>query len=248
VRAALGDQQASLFGLRCWTEGRAKVTLGTGAFVLVHAGSAPRRPPPGVLASCAWRRAGTSSYALEGFVPTAGAAVDWFARLGALTPVPALDAELRAGRDGPVVVPALQGLGTPSWDAGVRGTVLGLDLGTTRADLSRAVVDGMLHQVADALDAIGAPAVLRLDGGLARSDWIAQRLADLTGVPVERTARPDATAIGVATMAGLAAGVWPEPEAVPAIGFDLVAEPALPEREELRARWAAARDLAGGWR
>ena len=149
-------------------------------------------------------------------------------------PGPELDAELRRGRDGVVCVPALQGLGTPSWDAGARGALLGADLGTTRADLARAVVDGVLHQVADALDAIGAPAVLRLDGGLARSDWIVQRLADLTGVRVERTARPDATALGAAMLAGLAAGVWDAPEAIPPIAADLVAEPTADGRSAPR--------------
>src|SRR3954453_14196003 len=92
VRAAAGDQQASLFGLRCWEPGAAKVTLGTGAFVLAHAGEASPDVPPGVLGSTAWRREGTTSYALEGFIPTAGAGVDWFARTGALPAGPELDA------------------------------------------------------------------------------------------------------------------------------------------------------------
>src|SRR4051794_32797668 len=118
VRAALGDQQASLFGLRCWAPGAAKVTLGTGAFVLAHAGGVAPEVPAGVLCSTAWRRERTTTYALEGFIPTAGAALDWFARLGVLPPGPDLDALLREAGDSEVrCVPALQGLGTPSWDA-----------------------------------------------------------------------------------------------------------------------------------
>jgi glycerol kinase len=254
VRAAAGDQQASLFGLRCWTAGTAKVTLGTGAFVLAHAGEAPPPAPAGILASCAWRRAGVTSYALEGFIPTAGAAVDWFARIGALPAGPELDALLRRAEDpGVVCVPALQGFGSPGWDAGARGMVLGLRLGTTRADLARAVVDGILHQVADAVEAITEAVVLdtlRIDGGLSRSDWIAQRLADLAGVRVQRTARHDSTALGAATLAGLAAGVWDDLDALPEIPLDLVAEPALAtaERAAERERWAAARELAARWR
>jgi glycerol kinase len=254
VRAAAGDQQASLFGLRCWTAGTAKVTLGTGAFVLAQAGDAPPPPPAGILASCAWRRAGATSYALEGFIPTAGAAVDWFSRIGALPAGPELDALLTSAQDpGVVCVPALQGFGSPHWDAGVRGAVLGLRLGTTRADLARAVVDGILHQVADAVEAIGEAVVLgtlRIDGGLSRSDWIAQRLADLAGVRVQRTARHDSTALGAATMAGLAAGLWPDLESLPEIPLDLVVEPALApaERAVERERWAAAREVAAGWR
>jgi glycerol kinase len=246
IAAAAGDQQASLFGLRCWEPGSAKVTLGTGAFVLAQAGSEPPRPPDGILASCAWRRAGTTSYALEGFIPTAGAAVDWFARLGALPAGSELDALLRDSRPGVMCVPALQGFGSPTWDAGARGAVLGLSLATTRADLARAVVDGILHQVADAVEAIGGLETLRVDGGLSRSDWIVQRLADLAGVRVERTARTDSTALGAATLAGLAAAVWESQAALPEIAVDLVADPE-PDPAE-RERWAAARDLTARWR
>ena len=246
IAAAAGDQQASLFGLRCWEPGAAKVTLGTGAFVLAHAGARAPRPPDGILASTAWRRAGETSFALEGFIPTAGAAVDWFTRLGALPPGRELDALLRESRPGVMCVPALQGFGSPSWDATARGAVLGLGLGTTRADLARAVVEGILHQVADAVDAIGTLETLRIDGGLSRSDWIAQRLADLAGVRVERTTRPDTTAIGAAMLAGLAAGVWSGPAEIPEIPADLVAEPRPAPGE--RERWAAARDVASAWR
>ena len=249
VRAALGDQQASLFGLRCWEPGTAKVTLGTGAFVLAQAGATAPAPPDGVLASCAWRRDATTSYALEGFVPTAGAAADWFARLGAIPAGAQLDALLGEGGGSVVCVPALAGLGTPSWSARARGALLGLCLDTTRADVARAVVDGILHQVADAITAIGALDVVAVDGGLSRSAWIVQRLADLTGVRVRRTARPDSTALGAATLAGLAAGAWDGPAALPEIPVDLVAEPALApdERSAERGRWRAARELVEGW-
>ena len=255
VRAAAGDQQASLFGLRCWDPGTAKVTLGTGAFLWAQAGSGPPRPPAGVLASCAWRREATTSYALEGFVPTAGAAVDWFSRMGALPAGPELDALLgeASGQATVSCVPTLQGSGTPNWDARARGAVLGLDLGTSRADLARAVIDGILHQIVDALEAMAeclAIDELRVDGGLSRSSWTVQRLADLAAVPVRRTTRPDSTVLGAATLAGLAAGVWERPDALPEIAFDPVAEPSLAPtaRAAERERWAAARELAARWR
>ncbi len=250
VRAAAGDQQASLFGLRCWAAGSAKVTLGTGAFVLAQAGDAAPQPPAGILASCAWRRAGATSYALEGFIPTAGAAVDWFKRIGALPAGEELDQLLAAGEPGVVCVPALQGFGSPSWDAGARGAVLGLSLGTTRADLARAVVDGILHQVADAVEAIGTLDTLRIDGGLSRSDWIAQRLADLAGVRVQRTGRHDSTALGAAMLGGLAAGFWDGLDALPESPADLVVEPslALAQRALERELWAGARELVATWR
>jgi glycerol kinase len=244
VRAAAGDQQASLFGLRCWERGSAKVTLGTGAFVLAQAGSEPPSPPAGILASRAWTIKGTPSYALEGFIPTAGAALDWFARIGALPGGPELDALLRepGEDDGVVCVPALQGFGSPTWDASARGAITGLSLGTTRADLARAVVDGILHQVADAIEAIGGLTTLRIDGGISRSNWVVQRLADLADVRVERTARADSTALGAATMAGLAAGVWPDRDAIPEIPLDHTAEPRIASaaRAAARDRWAAA--------
>ena len=251
VRAAVGDQQASLFGLRCWEPGTAKVTLGTGAFLLAQAGEARPAPPEGILASCAWRRERRTSYALEGFIPTAGAALDWFARIGALPGGPALDALLgEPGPGGVVCVPALQGLGSPSWDAAARGAVLGLSLATTRADLARAAVDGVLHQVADAMDAMGVELEeLWVDGGLSRSDRIVQRLADLTGVPVLRTARADSTALGAATLAGLAAGVWAGPGSLPEIPLDRSAEPSLDpaDRAAERERWAEARELSAAY-
>ena len=139
-------------------------------------------------------------------------------------------------------MPALQGLGSPTWDASARGALLGLSLSTTRADLARAVVDGILHQVADAAEPMGV-AELWVDGGLSRSDWIVQRLADLTGARVRRTTRSDSTALGAATLAGLAAGVWSSPADLPEIPLDLTAEPRLPDAERAgeRERWAAAR-------
>jgi glycerol kinase len=249
IVAALGDQQASLFGLRCWTPGAAKVTLGTGAFLLVQAGSAPPTPPEGVLASCAWRRGETTSYALEGFVPTAGAAVDWFTRLGALPPARELDALVRTAADDDLVcVPTLQGTGVPTWNPMATGALFGLRLSHTRADLARAVVDGILHQVVDGLEAMTVD-VLKVDGGLSRSDWVVQRLADLSGVRVERTSRPDSTALGAAMLAGLAAGLWEAPEAIPEIPVDLVAQPALSaaERSLRRGRWASACELSDQW-
>jgi glycerol kinase len=243
VAAALGDQQASLFGLRCYEPGMAKVTLGTGAFVLSQAGPDPPQPPSGVLASCAWRRrGGDTSFALEGFVPAAGSALDWFASVGVLPPARELDPLLSTSTDTTVTaIPALQGLGTPSWDASIRGSLAGLTRGTTRADIARAVVDGVLHQVVDALEAVGVRTVL-LDGGLSRSEWIAHRLADLGGVRVRRAVGGEASATGAAMMAGLASGLWKSVDEFGPVATDLVCEPSLSDdvRADLRGRWSDA--------
>jgi glycerol kinase len=255
VAAALGDQQASLFGLGCRRPGTAKVTLGTGAFILAQAGYAPPAPPPGVLGSCAWRLRGQPSFALEGFVPAAGSALDWFSSLGMIPPAGELDEVLaQAGpEDGTVAcIPALQGLGTPSWNAGIRAALLGISRATTRPQVARALVDGVLHQVVDALEAISRAMPLEsvlLDGGMSRSDWVVRRLADLAGVEVRRASRGEATVIGAAMMAGLAAGFWSDPEEFPELETDLTAVPHIgaAERTARRDRWATAVGVAAKW-
>jgi glycerol kinase len=253
IVGVLGDQQASLFGQRCFEPGQAKVTLGTGGFLLVQGGSEAPRPPDGVLASCAWRREGVTSFALEGFVPVAGAAVDWLVEIGVLDAPASLDELVSSA--GPdeldiMFVPALQGLGTPSWQAATRGTLVGLSRATSRADIARAAVDGVLHQIADGVEAIAARVeigAIRLDGGLSRSTYVVQRLADLTGLPVERAARSDSTALGAALLGGLAAGVWADIASLPPSGHDPRAEPRLPDvlRRRSRDRFAEVVALAG---
>jgi glycerol kinase len=255
IVGVLGDQQASLFGQRCLERGQAKVTLGTGGFLLVQAGSETPRPPAGVLASTAWKREGVTSYALEGFVPVAGAAVDWLAEIGVLDAASSLDdvVSTAAADDlGVVFVPALQGLGTPSWRAETRGTLVGLSRGTTRAEIARATVDGVLHQIADGVDAIAQElpiAAIRLDGGLSRSAYVVQRLADLTGLPIERSGRSDSTAAGAALVGGLGAGLWAGVADLPAAGHDLRAEPRLSDalRQRARDRFAEVVELAAGF-
>jgi glycerol kinase len=254
LAAALGDQQASLLGLGCVERGQAKVTLGTGAFLFVQAGGDASLPPDGVLGSCAWRLDDRTSYAAEGFIPAAGSALDWFAGMGMMPPAAELDVLLRDSgpEDGSIVcVPALQGLGTPSWDPAIRAGLLGMTRATTRAQLARAVVDGVIHQIADALEAIatGIPlSTVLVDGGLARSSWVLHRLADLAHVEVRRAARTEATAVGAAMAAGIAVGQWQfgdfgETET------DMVAEPAMAksEREALRGRWAGAIEVVASW-
>jgi glycerol kinase len=238
----LGDQQASLFGQRCFEPGQAKVTLGTGGFLLVQAGSDPPAPPEGVLASPAWRREGVTSYALEGFVPVAGAAIDWLVEIGLLDGPASLDgliATVSADEPEVVFVPALQGLGTPSWRADTRGTLVGLSRATSRAEIVRATVDGVLHQIVDGVDAIAREApieAIRLDGGLSRSAYVVQRLADLSGVPIERAVRSDSTAVGAALLGGLSSGFWEGLGALPPAAHDLRSEPALSDAVRRRAR------------
>jgi glycerol kinase len=176
-------------------------------------------------------------------VITAGAALDWLVGLGVAPDAAALDALARsvASSGGVVFVPALQGLGTPFLDDSARGLVGGLTRGAGRAELARAVLDGIAHRCADVCEGLGVPdAPLRVDGGLARSDLLVQEIADLARRPVWRAVETETTALGAAFLAGLATGVWPDPAAcLRAIPPPARFEPALPasERDAARARW-----------
>ena len=222
ISASIGDQQSALFGQRCWSDGMAKLTLGTGAFFWCHAGSAPPKVvPPGVVASCAWQVGRQFAYAFEGFVPNAGGVVTWLRELGALgaSDWPMIRdgaVQRQAGAEpgaGLWCVPALFGLGTPHWGSPARADITGLDAASTGADLAEAALLGLAHQVADAIEAVGEGlagplGVIRVDGGLSRNDSFLQAIADLTGVTLERTGVTEATALGAAALAGLGAGVW----------------------------------------
>ena len=265
IGASIGDQQAALYGQRCWSAGMAKLTLGTGAFLWCHAGNAPpARVPDGVVASCAWRLDGGPAYALEGFVPNAGAVTTWLRQLGVLAdggwPV-IRDGALRdAARRGPAggtwCVPALFGLGTPRWGAAPRADLVGLTAATTPADVAEAALLGVAYQVADAIDAVGRGIAgplraIRVDGGMSRNDSLLQAIADLTGTVLERPATGEVTALGAGALAGLGTGLW-DAAALEAIPFraDAVIRPALPagDRAAVRQAWQAvlSRSLAHG--
>ena len=257
LAGALGDQQAALFGQQCWEPGMAKLTLGTGAFVWANAGPTPPVPPQGILGTCAWRLDGETAFALEGFVPVAGAALSWLVEVGVLDAPEASEALARgAGTDDDVwFVPALTGLGAPTWNPDARGVVVGLHLGVSRGQLVRAALDGVVHQVADAVEAMdaGAPAPLerlRVDGGMARNDWLMQRLADVLGRPVERPANTEATGIGAASVAGLTVGMWSGREELrERWRLERRFDPSTDEerRRQDRDRWREALAVATGW-
>jgi glycerol kinase len=207
------DQQAALLAERCFATGEAKCTYGTGAFLLVTAGSKAVRSSGGLAASVAWRLAGAASYCLDGQVYTAGAAVRWLGDVGLLAGAAELDAAGGSVPDsgGVTFLPALAGLGAPQWRPEARGAFLGLSLGTTRAHLIRAVVDGLAASVAllarSVAGDIGRPlTTLRVDGGLTRSRLLLQAQADLLQLPVEVCRTPDATALGVAALARIGTG------------------------------------------
>ncbi len=256
VLGIAGDQQAAMVGQACLSPGMVKSTYGTGAFLLLHTGTTPVASRARLLTTIACRLESRTTYALEGAIFVAGAAVQWLrdglgiiddaGQTGALAAAadPAQDVYL---------VPAFTGLGAPHWDPAARGALFGLTRNTGPRELARAALEAVAFQTADLLEAMrddwdaaaaaAAGTVLRVDGGMAASDWTMQRLADLLGAPVDRPDVTETTARGAAYLAGLAAGICPQPDAF-AVSWTLERrfEPAMDDttRTERLAGWRDA--------
>ncbi len=221
IRGSAGDQQAALFGQCCLAPGQAKNTYGTGCFTLMNVGGSPVQSHHGLISSVGWTLGGKTTYVLEGSVFNAGSAIQWLRdELGVISTSRECDilAESVPDNGGVYLVSAFTGLGAPHWDMYARGAVLGLTRGSTKAHLCRAVLEGIAFQVADLVGAMNedAPApvaALRVDGGASVSDFMMQYQADLLGIPVDRPALVESTALGAAGLAGLAAGLWSGPDA-----------------------------------
>jgi glycerol kinase len=236
VAALAGDQQASLYA-----HGAAKATLGTGAFVLVGTGPDHSPPPAGLVRTVA---AGTSgTYALEGSIFVAGAAVQWLRDgLGVLADSAESEALARSidSTGGVYFVPALTGLGSPHWAPDARGLICGITRGTGREHLVRAALEAIAYQVLDVVDAMRErPAILRVDGGASANGFLVQFLADVLGLPVEVAAERETTALGAAALAGVALGRWSQDDIA---AFRRTAARCEPEvdRSELVAGWRDA--------
>ncbi|MFO0744712.1 MAG: glycerol kinase GlpK [Myxococcota bacterium] len=254
VAGIAGDQQAALFGQACFAPGDAKSTYGTGAFVLMNVGTTiPAPSERGLLTTVAWRLGPDAplTYALEGSVFIAGAAVQWLRDelriIGAASEVEALAASV-PDNGGVTVVPAFAGLGAPHWDPDARGAILGLTRGSNRGHIARATLEGIAHQVADvalAMSAdVGRPlSALRVDGGAAANDLLMQLQADFLGSEVSRPAFIETTAFGAAFLAGLGAGVFPSVDAIAARWREEARfRPSLAagDRQAARASWERA--------
>ncbi len=216
IAGIAGDQQAALFGQMCVTPGMAKNTYGTGCFMLMNTGDAPVMSKQKMLTTVAWSIDHRMSYALEGSVFVAGAIVQWLRDgLGIIRAAKEIEALAASVPDngGVSLVPALTGLGAPTWDPHARGAILGLTRGTTAAHIARAALEGIAHQVADLLDAMQQDsavklAELRVDGGASKNNLLMQFQADMLGVRVIRPHATETTALGAAYLAGLAVGYW----------------------------------------
>ncbi|WP_396213208.1 glycerol kinase GlpK [Gemmatimonas sp.] len=211
-----GDQQAALFGQGGWQPGDGKNTYGTGAFLLLNTGKHRAAPGSGLLTTIACNERGEPVFALEASVFIAGAAVQWLRDgLGIITASAETEAMAASlpSNEGVYFVPALTGLGAPDWEPNARGTIVGLTRGTTQAHLARAALEAMAYATRDVLGDMRAHGNvafdrLRVDGGASSNDWLMQFQADVLGVPVDRPAMVETTALGAAGLAGLASGVW----------------------------------------
>ncbi len=251
ITALIGDQQSALFGQGCAHPGAAKVTYGTGAFLLAHTGHQRPRSHSRLLATSALGPRGEPAYALEGSVFVAGAAIQWLRdelKLIAKASDSLALARTSHDRSQPYLVPAFVGLGAPYWDSEARGAIVGITRGTTRADIVRATLDSIAYQVHDVIRAmeqdIGKRITnLRVDGGAAANDYLMQFQADLIGRPIIRPRLTETTALGAGLLAGIAAGVWRDTkETAGLIGIERLFKPIMKarERERLIEGWNAA--------
>jgi glycerol kinase len=275
IGAMVGDQHAALFGQACFDRGMTKATFGTGSFVLMNVGDTCPAPVDGLVTTIAWDLGtegdvaigadggprpgrGSLAYAVEGSVFVAGAGVQWLRDgLGIIDGSAELEPLARTvgSSEGVVIVPAFTGLGSPHWDPAARGVITGLSRGTGRAHLARAMIEAMGFQVRDVLGAMAAtgtaPTEVRVDGGAAVMGLLLQHLADQAGLTVVRPASVETTALGAATMAGLAEGIWGSLDDLADLwtaeaSFSPEADAATTELAH--AAWMRSVDRSRGWR
>ena len=258
IAGAAGDQQAALFGQTCFKAGEAKNTYGTGCFLLMNTGEKPVFSKNGLVTTIAWGLDGTVSYALEGSIFVAGAAIQWL-RDELRIIDSAADSEYMAKKvkdtNGCYVVPAFTGLGAPHWDQYARGTIVGITRGVNKYHIIRATLESLAYQVNDVLEAMKADSgielsALKVDGGASANDFLMQTQSDIINAPVNRPQCVETTAMGAAYLAGLAVGYWAnKEEVIKNWAIDQTFEPSLPEkiRQERIKGWNKAVKYAYGW-
>lgn len=258
IAADIGDQQAALFGQMCIRAGMVKNTYGTGCFILMNIGDRPIFSRSGLLTTVAWKLKDEVSYALEGSVFIAGAAVQWLrdelrmVESAAETEQMALSVPNSAGV---YVVPAFVGLGAPHWDMYARGAIFGLTRGSKKEHIVRAVLESIAYQTRDVVEVMCEECrtelkTLRVDGGASKNNFLMQFQADILNVPVERPKVNETTALGAAYLAGLAVGYWGSMEQIESqwqLDRKFVPNMDEKEREELYKGWKKAVERAKGW-
>lgn len=258
ISGIAGDQQSALFGQSCFEKGCAKNTYGTGCFILMNVGKIPVKSNNNLLTTIAWGIGEEIEYALEGSVFNAGSSIQWLRdelKIIETARQADIDAEKVDDTGGVYVVPAYTGLGAPYWDPYARGIIIGITRGTRREHIIRATLESIAFQSRDVFEAMKADAgtevkVLQVDGGVSVSPFCMQFQADILGIPVNRPAVTETTALGAAHLAGLAVGIWKDK-------LDIRKEfaegktfmPAMDEktREDKYARWKRAVERSRNW-
>ena len=260
IAGVAGDQHAALFGQTCFRPGMVKNTYGTGCFILVNTGDTAVTSTNRLLTTPAWSLApGSVTYAMEGSIFIAGAAVQWL-RDSLKMISNAAESEYFATQvtdsNGVYVVPAFVGLGAPHWDSYARGGVFGLTAGAGRNHFVRATLESIAYQSRDVVEAMirdGGSAdlqTMRVDGGASANDFLMQFQADILGIPVERPAFAETTALGAAYLAGLSVGFWPDLDRIGAawkLGKRFEPAMSADERDSRYAGWQEAVRRVGGW-
>lgn len=258
IAGVAGDQQAALFGQTCFSAGDVKNTYGTGCFMLMNTGDKPVMSRHGLVTTVAWKRGNKVSYALEGSIFVAGAAVQWLRdELRVIDTAPQSEELAQAVPDtnGCYVVPAFTGLGAPFWDPYARGTIVGLTRGVNRNHLVRATLESMAYQSLDVLEAMQEDAglslsALRVDGGATENNFLMQFQADMINTPVVRPKTVETTAKGAAFLAGLAVGFWKDTDELRTLQADArIFIPTMTEeqREQKQHGWHHAVRCAMNW-
>ena len=250
VTGMAGDQQAAAIGQACLSPGETKATFGTGAFILTHTGASPPTSTTRLLATVAWQLNGARAYALEGSVFVAGSLVQWLRDSIGLIATADETAALAASvpdTGGVYLIPALSGLGAPWWKPDARAALTGMSFATTKAHIVRAALEAQSYQSHDLMEAFAADgadwAGLRIDGGMVANDWLAQDLADVLAVPVERPKFAETTALGAAMLAGVGCGIFRDLAEASAMRGEVEAFEAKLDtdaRERRLAGWAKA--------
>ncbi|MFD1745619.1 glycerol kinase GlpK [Rhizobium helianthi] len=252
IKGVAGDQQAAVIGQACFKPGMLKSTYGTGCFALLNTGTDRVASRNRLLTTIAYRLNGEVHYALEGSIFIAGAAVQWLRdglkMIGKASETAELAAQADPGQR-VYLVPAFTGMGAPWWDAEARGAMFGMTRNTGPAEFARAALESVCFQTRDLLGAMHkdwpgqTDTLLRVDGGMSANDWTMQRLADILGVAVDRSASAEVTALGAAWLAGHGAGIWPDQEGFAAEWHrDRQFTPSMPaqERKQLVEGWESA--------
>ncbi|MBL6939101.1 MAG: glycerol kinase GlpK [Alphaproteobacteria bacterium] len=253
ILGVAGDQQAAAFGQACFNLGDVKSTYGTGCFALVNTGPKVPTSRNRLLATSSYRIGKGTAYAIEGSIFIAGAVVQWLRdAIGLIRTSEEIEALARTAKeaDGLYFVPAFTGLGAPYWDPDARGAIVGLTRDMGGAEIARSALDAVCFQTRDLLEAMAKdmkrsglrpPRALKVDGGMVRNDWFCQRLADLTGLPVDRPQVTETTALGAAYLAGLAAGLFKDTK-------DIAARWALDRRFMPQMKSTRRNSLYEGWK